>query len=62
MDNLWLVGGGTHPGSGLPVIFLSAEITAKLLCAEVGAPCPLSSPRGERAADPAQLASALLAG
>jgi phytoene desaturase len=34
-DNLWLVGGGTHPGSGLPVIFLSSQITAKLLCEEL---------------------------
>jgi phytoene desaturase len=25
------VGGGTHPGSGLPVIFESARITARLL-------------------------------
>jgi phytoene desaturase len=35
-DGLWLVGGGTHPGSGLPVIFLSSQITAKLLCEEIG--------------------------
>lgn len=35
-DGLWLVGGGTHPGSGLPVIFLSAQITAKLLGEELG--------------------------
>jgi phytoene desaturase len=35
-DGLWLVGGGTHPGSGLPVIFLSAQITASLLCKEAG--------------------------
>ena len=34
---MWLVGGGTHPGSGLPVIFLSSQITAKLLCERVGA-------------------------
>jgi len=40
-DNLWMVGGGTHPGSGLPVIFLSSEITTKLLCAEEGVPNPL---------------------
>ncbi len=32
----WLVGGGTHPGSGLPVIFLSAQITARLLLEELG--------------------------
>lgn len=32
VENVWLVGGGTHPGSGLPVIFLSSQITARLLC------------------------------
>jgi len=31
VENVWLVGGGTHPGSGLPVIFLSSQITARLL-------------------------------
>lgn len=35
-DGAWLVGGGTHPGSGLPVIFLSAQITAKMLCEQIG--------------------------
>ncbi len=29
--NVYLVGGGTHPGSGLPVIFEGARITARLL-------------------------------
>ncbi|MCS7089909.1 MAG: phytoene desaturase family protein [Verrucomicrobiota bacterium] len=28
---LYLVGGGTHPGSGLPVIFESARITSRLI-------------------------------
>ena len=28
LDGVYLVGGGTHPGSGLPVIFESARITA----------------------------------
>lgn len=28
LDNLWLVGGGTHPGSGLPTILESAKITS----------------------------------
>ncbi|MBL0926569.1 MAG: phytoene desaturase [Phycisphaerales bacterium] len=37
VDGVWLVGGGTHPGSGLPVIFLSSQITARLLCNELGA-------------------------
>jgi len=30
-EGVYLVGGGTHPGSGLPVIFESARITSKLL-------------------------------
>jgi phytoene desaturase len=40
LDATWLVGGGTHPGSGLPVIFLSSQITARLLCAEEGRAVP----------------------
>ena len=31
LDRVYLVGGGTHPGSGLPVIFESARITSRLL-------------------------------
>ncbi|MCU6709995.1 phytoene desaturase family protein [Paenibacillus sp. J5C_2022] len=31
LRNCWLVGGGTHPGSGLPTIFESARISAGLL-------------------------------
>ncbi|GAE33540.1 phytoene desaturase family protein [Halalkalibacter akibai] len=31
LKHCWLVGGGTHPGSGLPTIFESARITANLL-------------------------------
>ncbi len=31
VERMYLVGGGTHPGSGLPVIFESARITARLL-------------------------------
>ncbi|MEJ5166090.1 MAG: phytoene desaturase family protein [Thermoanaerobaculia bacterium] len=30
-ENLWLVGGGTHPGSGLPTIYESGRITANLI-------------------------------
>ena len=33
---VYLVGGGTHPGSGLPVIFESAKISAKLLADDLG--------------------------
>ncbi len=31
VERMYLVGGGTHPGSGLPVIFESARITSRLL-------------------------------
>lgn len=30
-ERMYLVGGGTHPGSGLPVIFESARITSRLV-------------------------------
>ncbi len=36
IDGVWFVGGGTHPGSGLPVIFLSAQIAATMLLDELG--------------------------
>jgi phytoene desaturase len=36
VDGVYLVGGGTHPGSGLPVIFESARITARLMAADLG--------------------------
>ena len=36
VDGMYLVGGGTHPGSGLPVIFESARISSRLLLADLG--------------------------
>ena len=38
LESVYLVGGGTHPGSGLPVIFESARITSKLVAADLGLP------------------------
>lgn len=35
-DGMYLVGGGTHPGSGLPVIFESARISSRLLLEDLG--------------------------
>ncbi len=35
-EGLYLAGGGTHPGSGLPVIFESARISSKLLLDDLG--------------------------
>ena len=32
LDHCYLVGGGTHPGTGLPIIFEGARITSNLLC------------------------------
>jgi phytoene desaturase len=45
-DGMYLVGGGTHPGSGLPVIFESARISTRLLLADLGiAPSPEPEPQ-----------------
>lgn len=38
LEGVYLAGGGTHPGSGLPVIFEGARITAKLLARDLGLP------------------------
>ncbi|HEY0565422.1 MAG TPA: phytoene desaturase family protein [Terriglobales bacterium] len=44
LEGVYLVGGGTHPGSGLPVIFESARITSRLLAEDLGAPMPAAEP------------------
>lgn len=36
LKNCFLVGGGTHPGSGLPTIYESGRISANLFCKEKG--------------------------
>ncbi len=36
LESVYLVGGGTHPGSGLPVIFESARITSGLMLEDFG--------------------------
>lgn len=43
-SNCYLVGGGTHPGSGLPTIFESARISANLICAKYEMPYPVAKP------------------
>ncbi len=48
-DGMYLVGGGTHPGSGLPVIFESARISSRLLLEDLGhrvtwQPTPAAAP------------------
>jgi phytoene desaturase len=37
-DNCYLVGGGTHPGSGLPTIYESGRISANLICDQFHVP------------------------
>ena len=37
IDHCYLVGGGTHPGSGLPTIYESGRISAELLVKDAGA-------------------------
>lgn len=48
VENCWLAGGGTHPGSGLPTIYESARITANLISSRHGVrysqPGPLPEP------------------
>lgn len=36
VDGVYLTGGGTHPGSGLPVIYESARISSRMLLDEFG--------------------------
>ena len=57
VERMYLVGGGTHPGSGLPVIYSSARITTQLLLDDLGvgaggaaAPRPRAATRGKEPA------------
>lgn len=60
LDGVYLVGGGTHPGSGLPVIYESARITSRLVADDLGivpgwAPAP---PEGVELLPPGRLPAA----
>jgi len=43
LQQVYLVGGGTHPGSGLPVIYESARISARMMCDALGLEFPETS-------------------
>ena len=45
LDGVYLVGGSTHPGSGLPVIFESARISSRLLLNDMGMQVPWDGPQ-----------------
>lgn len=40
LERVYLTGGGTHPGSGLPTIFESAKIASKLVAEDLGLNAP----------------------
>lgn len=58
LDQVYLVGGGTHPGSGLPVIYSSARITTKTLIEDL---VERGFQAGARAAQPASNAASKVA-
>jgi phytoene desaturase len=58
LDGVYLVGGGTHPGSGLPVIFESARISSRLVLEDLGVSAP-GSTGGEAGLDPRESRSAV---
>ena len=62
LESVYLVGGGTHPGSGLPVIFESARITSRLLVEDLGIPCRSWNPLPRQFEVSALEASAVSAG
>lgn len=47
IEGVYLVGGGTHPGSGLPVIFESSRVTSRLLLEDFGVPTEFLAPGPE---------------
>ena len=53
VERMYLVGGGTHPGSGLPVIYSSARITTDLLLDDLGVGQSTPPARRRKAARPA---------
>ncbi|MHC5019149.1 MAG: phytoene desaturase family protein [Planctomycetota bacterium] len=48
LDGVYLTGGGTHPGSGLPVIYESARISTRLACDDLGLAYPAPAPVNRR--------------
>jgi phytoene desaturase len=58
VDGVYLVGGGTHPGSGLPVIFESAKISSRLLMDDMGVSAGPEPAGRHPVTEPAPMASA----
>jgi phytoene desaturase len=51
VPGVYLVGGGTHPGSGLPVIYEGARISTRLLAEDLGLDAAMSRAARALAAD-----------
>ena len=59
LESVYRVGAGTHPGSGLPVIFESARIASRLLMSDLGVSEPVACPSVDaHHAEPGKLADA----
>ena len=52
-EHCYLVGGGTHPGSGLPTIFESARISSNLICSQYRIPYRQPKPFDSLSLEPA---------
>jgi phytoene desaturase len=55
LESVYLVGGGTHPGSGLPVIYESARITSRLIGEDLGVPVVVDGEVSDRRSKAAAL-------
>jgi phytoene desaturase len=60
LESVYLVGGGTHPGSGLPVIYESARITSRIIGQDLGLAVPVDGSRDVRSKLLPRLEPALL--
>jgi phytoene desaturase len=58
IDGMYIVGGGTHPGSGLPVIYEGARISSRLLLQDLGADAAFMDRRDAEPGPEAELRAA----
>jgi phytoene desaturase len=52
--NLYFVGASTHPGTGLPIVLLSARLTVERILKDAGQPVPAPLPHRSRIAESAR--------
>ncbi|QDU70800.1 phytoene desaturase family protein [Mucisphaera calidilacus] len=61
-DGVYLTGGGTHPGSGLPVIYESARISSRLLLEDMGIAVDWPAPSPTNDVEPLRMPELTAAG